>query len=1088
MDTNDGSLLDGKVVKLHFACRAELPIGSSLRVTSANLWGSSVAAGNSLVTDQQDPAIQEKSLYSSSVELVTTPEEYPLWRTRCPVICAVNTISDTGMFQHRYRYLVVTPGASILNKEQIDSMDQMTSDGLDGVVHIGQWEDPFDIQTHGDDMKVMQKTFDELPFRSIDVDVSSFTEAEVAMSKSTDTADGAERTSDGIRIDTFNNPNDFSLQVYREIAAQRELDNDTMDEELLTTEELLRDKRIFLVCYHLPVNLVKNEVTGEFFAEFTDSLIAKTEHGSVTKDYDTYWLGTVSHNVENEEDRIKIQEVLKPLNCIPLFFTNETVDSFYYGMCKQILWPAFHNIDLLDIAKSGWGANNFFNKDGNYVRHMDSNHWDQSRLDHWWHTFQMVNQAFASALIDIVAPNDVVWVHDYHLLLLPKLLHEAEMSQRGERTLEMVFFSHIPFPTSQVFRELERGVDILEGMLHADVIGFHAFDHARHFLNASKRILGLSHESLVGGLIGVRYRGTKILITISNVSIEADVVDRMIQSQVVQSAAESIKLESRDRTIISGIDIAQGLSGVSLKLLAFERLLTDYPNWRDKVAMVQICMIPNNRKNDEADTLAHVRYLVKRIQKTFGSSVIHYEEHNGSDLQRERRLALWLSSDIFMAVPIREGLNLLPLEYVYSHKKPNSPGVTITSEFSAVCSILNGALRVNPYDIQASSTAMDTALTMSLEEKTSRHERDITFVASSSSGLWTRRVLKDLTDVTAATERESSSGALNTKKASKMDSVNPTEVQISSMPLDPKAVLDAFNAASKRILFVDFNGTIVMKEPPGKYLKREMLGTSGNKPPKESIDALIKLCEDPRNVVYVVSGDTERNIENAIGHIDGLGLASGNGGSLSHPVYRIDPNTPRIWDTSDLGVDFNAVKQVTLPILAKYTARSNGSFVKITSSSIGWSYYSCDPEWGNLLAKSLLEELEVELKLFDVRIVTLKGVVEVVPRKLNKGLVVKEVLKNTTMPDFVLCVGDDVSDEKMFTSLFSVIAQSCAAGGTIPEHAFTITVGRKVSNASYFVENASDVAELLISLSGMTYNTTRSKSWDLEDRGDMFES
>lgn len=157
MDTNDGSLLDGKVVKLHFACRAELPIGSSLRVTSSNLWGSSVAAGNSLVTDQQDPAIQEKTLYSSSVELVTTPEEYPLWRTRCPVICAVNTISDTGMFQHRYRYLVVTPGASIISQEQIDTTDQMTSDGLDGLVHIGQWEDPFDIQNHGDDMKVVSE-------------------------------------------------------------------------------------------------------------------------------------------------------------------------------------------------------------------------------------------------------------------------------------------------------------------------------------------------------------------------------------------------------------------------------------------------------------------------------------------------------------------------------------------------------------------------------------------------------------------------------------------------------------------------------------------------------------------------------------------------------------------------------------------------------------------------------------------------------------------------------------------------------------------------------------------------------------------
>ena len=107
----------------------------------------------------------------------------------------------------------------------------------------------------------------------------------------------------------------------------------------------------------------------------------------------------------------------------------------------------------------------------------------------------------------LVKPHDKVWVHDYHLCLLPKRIHEDEIELFNERTIQMVYFLHIPFPTSQVFREIEYGGDILEGMLHADVVGFHAFDHARHFLNASKRILGLSHESLVGGLIGVRFRG-----------------------------------------------------------------------------------------------------------------------------------------------------------------------------------------------------------------------------------------------------------------------------------------------------------------------------------------------------------------------------------------------------------------------------------------------------------------------------------------------------------------------------------------------------------------------------------------------------
>ncbi len=133
----------------------------------------------------------------------------------------------------------------------------------------------------------------------------------------------------------------------------------------------------------------------------------------------------------------------------------------------------------------------------------------------------------------------------------------------------------------------------------------------------------------------------------------------------------------------------------------------------------------------------------------------------------------------------------------------------------------------------------------------------------------------------------------------------------------------------------------------------------------------------------------------------------------------------RTWLALDLGVDWNSVKKVAVPILSKFTARTNGSFIKIAHSSIGWSYYDCDPEFGSLMAKYLVMELERELTRFDVRFVDLKGIVEVIPRKLNKGIIVKKILRDVAARDdnagvdFVLCMGDDVSDEKMFTvSLF----------------------------------------------------------------------
>ncbi len=1227
--------LDGKVLRLHFACRAELPFGSSLRVTSSNFISennsNSYQSNQDMQDDDLDPnnnssVSSSSNLYTSSVEMVTSPEMYPLWRTRTPVIRVVNSDaitsegtapetnsgSGSGVLLHRYRYLVVSPGDTTTSTKASTSAStkttastsgssnmkrMITSDGNGGVVEVDMFENPFTSKEEESENEEEMKDdtvhsivlgqplsplsspeksspfpISELPFRTLEIDVSSGNSDTFGKVLGDGAADGAPLsfTNDGIRIDTWNDLSDISFQPYhRQIKleeAEKEAitasssaphfvgrrkknhlnknskhhssisnssawttsesdsdallsekkDVDVMVNSSSTSSSILPSKttsttaadnetnkmanisttavaslassspgattptspspakRIFLVCYHLPIILKRDNVTGDFTAKFSESLLAKTEQSGVSKSYETGWIGTVSLDLKTDEEKNAVREVLKPLNCMPIFLDKNLRDSFYYGMCKQVLWPAFHNIDLLDISKSGWGNKGISDA-------PDANNWDQSRLDVWWGAYCEVNQVFSDTLMTIIKPHDKIWVHDYHLSLLPKLLHEAECSSlTGERTVQMVYFLHIPFPTSQVFRELEHGGEILEGMLHADVVGFHAFDHARHFLNAAKRILGLTHESLVGGLIGVRHRGTKVLVTISNVSIETDVVQRALDSPSLPKEIEGIQEKYKERKIIAGVDVAQGLSGISLKLLAYERMLSDYPQWVGNVVLMQRNLIPSVRKADEIDTLNHVRHLVKRLKTNFGPDCINYDEIHGASLPILERLALWSCSDVFMSACIREGLNLLPLEYVYT--KSTTPGVTLISEFSAMSSILNGALRVNPYDVKLASTVLEQALSMSVEEKASRRERDIHFVSTSPSGQWTRNVLRDLHDVKLATEVHDKPSKRSLRASAKMEAVT-AETTGSLTLLDPNSVTSAYNYCEKRVIFVDFNGTIVMKEPPGKFLKREMLGISGNKPPEETIKALTALCADERNVVFVVSGDTETNIENAIGDIPGLGLAAGNGGSISLPLK--PGETSRRWEAIDQGVDWEAVLKITMPILSKYTARANGAFVKHTSSSIGWSYYGCDPEWGEILATHLVVELQAALSSFDIRMVKLKGVLEVVPRKLNKGQIVRRVLKDNGA-DFILCMGDDISDEKMFSSVFSVVAESNAkvpAQREKPEtsHVFTVSVGKKRSNASYYVENAQDVADLLVDISGLRRSLGRAMSWDNED-------
>lgn len=486
------------------------------------------------------------------------------------------------------------------------------------------------------------------------------------------------------------------------------------------------------------------------------------------------------------------------------------------------------------------------------------------------------------------------------------------------------------------------------------------------------------------------------------------------------------------RIVIGGLDVAQRLSGVALKLLAFERLLSDYPIYKQKLVMIQKCLIPGSRKADEASTLAEIRALVKRIAYKFGPNVIAYEEFHGSSLPTDRRLAMWKGIDVMINTPIREGLNLWPLEYVYTRKKTSTPGVVISSEFSVVSGVLNGALRVNPFDIQMTVATIDKALTMKDEEKEGRSNRDTKFVMSCTSSQWTKNVLRDLSDATAVTSNGDEEDSVDTNillaKVDKNGLITSTQAfleyerNVAFAKLDTDAVVKAYNATSTRVIVLDLNGTIILKEETGKYMKREILGSSGLDVNPEVTKALTLLCDDPNNTVFVVSGDSKENIIKAVGNIPGLGIAASNGACFARPLKQGE--SERKWEYFDLGVDWDAVKAIVLPILSKYTARSNGSFVKLTHSSIGWSYYSCDPEWGSLQASHLVLELEESLRAFNVRFVMIKGIVEVVPRCLNKGLIVKNILREVEASrqesgvDFILCMGDDIQDEKMFTVSF----------------------------------------------------------------------
>ncbi|CAM9312632.1 unnamed protein product [Phaeothamnion confervicola] len=505
--------------------------------------------------------------------------------------------------------------------------------------------------------------------------------------------------------------------------------------------------RLFLVCFHLPITLTREKGffgKGKWQAEWNNSLIAKTEN-SIARHIETHWVGTVSagENREfTEEEKAEIMALLEPMQCTPLFVSPELIKRSYLGYCKQILWPAFHNVDVLDLAAAAGGAEV---KDPTMT-------WDQANTLQWFDAYNTLNEVFAKHMLQVKRKigkweDDVMWVHDYHLMLLPRMLSDLEKDKFGERRTSTVFFLHIPFPTSQIFRALAHGELLLRGMLSANFVGFHAFDHARHFLNAGKRLLGLSYQSIKGGLIGVEYDRRTVMVVMSHVGVEPILLNKAAAKEGTPGkAAAALKTKHEGRVIVSGIDVLQKLSGVTLKLLAFERLLADYPVWRERVVLVQRCLRPETRVDDEAQTAAEVDQLCDRVRQAYGDKVLDYEElgPGSPPLEMPDRIALYRASDVFTVTAVREGLNLLPLEYIYARKDPWPPGVVLASEFSACASLLNGAIRINPFDVQRVAAALDQALTMDTTERTGRRARDMPYISSRPSAEWTYQVLCDM--------------------------------------------------------------------------------------------------------------------------------------------------------------------------------------------------------------------------------------------------------------------------------------------------------------------------------------------------------
>jgi trehalose 6-phosphate synthase/phosphatase len=363
----------------------------------------------------------------------------------------------------------------------------------------------------------------------------------------------------------------------------------------------------------------------------------------------------------------------EPYAIAPVSLSESEVNRYYHGFSNGALWPLCHSLPVRAVF---------------------------DRRD--WQTYQRVNKRFAAAALP-TAGSGLVWVHDYHLMLVPEFLRREAPNAR------LAFFLHIPFPPWDIFRLLPWSRDVLGGILACDLIGFHVDDYVQNFLDCVEKRLG-ARVDRTEGLID--YAGRVVRVGSFPLGIDFELFDE--RSRKAPRARES---RNRERVVL-GVDRLDYTKGIPDRIKAFERLLELYPSHRGKVVMLQLAVPSRSQLADYRDLKREIDELVGRVNGRFATATWSPIRYLYRAVPPERLATMYRDADVALVTPLRDGMNLVAKEYVAC--QVDDPGVLVLSELAGAAATMREAIQVNPYNLDETAEAIHRALTMEEPERRSR--------------------------------------------------------------------------------------------------------------------------------------------------------------------------------------------------------------------------------------------------------------------------------------------------------------------------------------------------------------------------------
>ncbi len=732
--------------------------------------------------------------------------------------------------------------------------------------------------------------------------------------------------------------------------------------------------KLLIVSNRLPVTVVMREGRVELreavggLATAIKSFLGAVDDGRGLGFSEVLWVGWsgVKAEAETEEVRSKLGE----RGLVPVPLSGEEVNLFYEGFCNATLWPLFHGFTVYTIFER-----------------------------RFWDAYVRVNQKFAEVVASLAEAGDFVWVHDYHLMLVPAMLRDAAPD------LAMGFFLHIPFPPAEVFQLLPPPwrTTVLDGVLGADLVGFHIHEYVNNFLRSVTKFLGYRVE---GGVVHVGRR--KVRVGSFPISVNFEFFHTAAERPEVKAQIEELRQRLRGLKVVFSIDRLDYTKGVLNRLHAWERFLKEHQEWRRRAVFILV-VVPSRTGVSQYEAMKReIDREVGRIDGELGEVDWVPVVYISRFIPTETLLALYNVADVALITPLKDGMNLVAKEYVASRK--DCRGVLILSETAGAAHELLEALVVNPNDESGVAEAIHRALTMDPEEQCRR-------ISAMQNRLRQNDVVKwgvDFIQALATAYGEN-----------KTSTFSETSRRLDGEVL--KEIINHAGKARKRLFILDYDGTLVPHYP---YAYQAV-------PDPELKQLLDELASIPNTYVAVVSGRNREFLESWLGDLP-IYIAAEHGAYIKD----LDGNWTQLFpfDTE--------WKNTVRRVMEEYVAMVPGSYVEEKTSAIAWHYRNADPETGEVKANDLVETLRGLLEGSRAALIRGKKVVEVRPAGVNKGAAAKLLVERLT-PDFVLIAGDDETDEDMFKA--------------VPD-SFTIRVGRGDTAARYVVATYKALREVLKAL------------------------